>query len=182
MSQIVKSKDGVLTQLKELQRKNKTLDEEQEYFIKTDNILRLSDYYEQIDSTHVYQYTITLDPSFFKYGLISEYTQRQYIKSALWLTLKKFNFQSMFGCFELHKSGIVHSHVIFNSPETEPTKVLNFIVPLFTKRSLETQHAIRADFKESEEAFNYITKEESKSQNYDNNYFYYIFQKKSLNL
>jgi len=183
MALVIRERDGVYTKLKDLYRKNKTLEEEQHYFIKEDDVLRLSDYLDNVDDLDVYQWTITFDPSYFDCKLTSQYTQREYIKSVLYLTLMKFKIDYMFGCFELHKSGIVHCHVIFKLTEDHlPNLIKNFIAQYFTKRDMETQRAVRCDLKDHNEAFNYITKTDTKGTEFDNNYIYYILKKNNLNL
>lgn len=182
MSQTLKEKDGVYNALKDVYRKDKSLETEQQYFIKEDNLLRLSDYLDCFMNEEVYQFTITFDPSFFKCRLINEYTQREYIRTILWATIKKYELKDMVGSFELHKSGITHAHVILNVDQKISKEITNYLSTFLTRRDIKDQRAVRADHKDTQEAFNYVTKEVTKSTAFDNNFFYYKSKLKNLNL
>lgn len=129
--------------------------------------------------------TITFDPAKFKFISDRRY-QRAYILTVLSHMKEKGYIAPYFGCFELHQNGRVHAHIA--TVETH-SMFKREAVPYFTDNELEEQVAI--DIREklltchnqraSEDykccAFHYITKPETKDDDYYDN----LFMNKSAN-
>lgn len=139
-----------------------------EYSKKIQNInlykeLSIIDYIDP--GEHCYLITITFDPAKFPI-LNNRVSQRDYIKQVL--EIQTYHQPIVQGCFELHKSGVVHSHlIVFEKLD------INDLKSYFTK-NLENEHCINVQQKFYKQAYEYITKDTTKDS--DNNYNY--FEKK----
>jgi hypothetical protein len=107
--------------------------------------------------------TLTFDRSHFKH-LNSRSSQRDYILYALGHFYDKIR---IYGCFELHEDGVVHSH--FMTPEIDNDTLEN--IKLFFTKKDSNIYAVHVCDKSLEEAYKYITKEETKDPNEQYNYF-----------
>lgn len=123
--------------------------------------------------------TITFDPSKFKFISDRRY-QRMYILTVLAYLKEKGYIAPYFGCFELHQNGRVHAHIA--TVDTH-SMFKREAVPYFTDNDIDDQVAI--DIREkllycnneqaSEDykccAYHYITKPETKDDDYHDNLF-----------
>lgn len=119
-------------------------------------------------SEHCYLITITFDPAKFPI-LNNRASQRDYIKQVL--EVQTYHHSIVQGCFELHKSGVVHSHLLVLEPIN-----IDELKSYFTK-NLSNEHCINVQQKYYKQAFEYITKEATKDPD---NYFNYFEKKKCL--
>jgi len=108
--------------------------------------------------------TITFDRSWFKH-LNSRSSQRDYILYALGNIPTIID---IIGCFELHEDGVVHAHYMSHIITEETYDKLK---SYFTKKP-NNIHAVHVCDKSYEDAYKYITKEETKDPNELYNYFY----------
>lgn len=119
------------------------------------------------DDSEVLMITQTFDPAKFPV-LNNRVSQRDYIKQVLEVALK--DHPIIQGCFELHKTGVVHSHfIVTQNIDKENLK------QYFTKNK-SNEHCINFVKKTYKEAYDYITKDATKDA--DNSYNY--FQKNSI--
>lgn len=117
--------------------------------------------------------TVTYDPSKFK-NLYNLEAQRDYMLFVLGLAHQKNLIESSELCFEKQKNGNLHCHLIadFKKPE----KVKEFLVPFFTKKTLENQYAIDIVLNwvpnQYEKPMDYIKKPETKDTGLYNNFYF----------
>lgn len=117
------------------------------------------------DDERCFMFTQTFDPAKF-HVLNNRVSQRDYIKQVYEVVL--YNQPMVQGCYELHKSGIVHSHFIVLEKVD-----LDVLKSYFTKNK-DNEHCINYQLKTYKEAFDYISKQLSK----DSDNFYNYFERK----
>jgi hypothetical protein len=121
-------------------------------------------FYKPMFPPMVKMVTITFDRSRFKH-LNSRSSQRDYILYALG---RRTEMNDFIGCFELQNDGVVHAHLIIINISEETTYKLS---SYFTNK-IDNPYAVHVCDKSYEDAYNYITKEETKDPNELFNYFY----------
>lgn len=119
--------------------------------------------------------TVTFDPKKFP-NLTNRTAQRAYIRESLEELSKKiigpdYRLRNLYGCYEIHETGVVHSHFITDSITLE---TLNKLQMYFTdnKHNLRAIHCCDKSYREARD---YINKKETKDKNCLKNY--YIFDK-----
>lgn len=73
--------------------------------------------------------------------LTPTYEQKKYIEKVISNLLYEQLISAVYGCFEKHKSGYIHSHLIVPH-YGDYNNLLSTIVPYFTNRELKKQHAV----------------------------------------
>lgn len=114
--------------------------------------------------------TLTFDPRKFPV-LINRTAQRDYIRYVLDLFIDLFGneINSIYGCYELHDSGIVHSHFMIDSLDEHQYK---FLQKYFTNDKNNDKAVHRCE-KYQQQAVDYINKKETKDNNNMQNYYGY---------
>ena len=107
--------------------------------------------------------TMTFDPHKFK-SLTNRQAQRNYMQ---YVIDKVFPIGPIYGCFELHDNGVVHSHFMVNQ-FTE--KEFNLMKSYLTNYE-NNIHALHQCEKQEVVAFDYINKPETKDKNSIYNFF-----------
>lgn len=117
------------------------------------------------NNTQLYQpkldmYTLTFDPKKFPQLVVQEY-QYQYIQSILSEFILRFDVP-FFGCVEKHRSGVLHCHFLTEKQyHLNTADQLQFLKYKFTDDNMNTK-AVQCCTKKTEEAIDYILKEETK--------------------
>jgi len=122
--------DDVHTLIKDLIKENKQLHKENLYYKNIELHLKINsrqfeltfrrdsqpmsfDEHRMRDNNRMYFMTITFDPKRFDtLDFTSEESQKEYILLQLHKFKHKINF--IYGCFEKHKNGVIHAHVLLN--------------------------------------------------------------------
>lgn len=112
--------------------------------------------------------TLTFDPKMFPV-LINRTAQRDYIRYKLNEFIELFEIDELYGCYELHDSGIVHSHFVVEKLDIHQ---YSWLTQQFT-RTFGNKTAVHRCDKKTSEATDYINKSETKDRNNMQNYFRY---------
>jgi len=107
--------------------------------------------------------TLTFDPRKFK-QLTNRQSQRNYLE---YIINKIFPLGNMYGCFELHENGVVHSHFMINNLLEK--EILEF--RKYLTNYPNNIHACHIIEKDKMEAFNYINKPETKDKHSIYNFY-----------
>jgi len=118
--------------------------------------------------------TLTFDPKKFPV-LINRSAQRLYIRMIIDEYIELFNPGIIYGCFELHDSGVVHSHFIILNFSIDD---LNWFKKQFTNNP-KNDTAVHRCGKTLADGLQYVNKLETKDNNNIHNYF--IYKKMSKN-
>jgi len=95
----------------------------------TKRFKEMQDYNYKSCLSNMYFYTITFDPDRFG-GAVYLDSERDYILHKLALLLRDDLIFTGYGCFECHKNGKSHAHVILHT--NEPKKVYTVLKKCFT--------------------------------------------------
>lgn len=135
----------------------------------------------QIEESTVCKFiTLTFDPK--KFPILSNRTaQRSYIKQSLEQLIKtdygcNYKLGDLYGCYELHDSGIVHAHFVIQHIHIEELAILKREYTNNPNNSI-TPHVCNKNYRE---AVDYINKKETKDLNNMCNWF--IFRKTFSNI
>jgi len=110
--------------------------------------------------------TLTFDPRKFPV-LFDTKAQRLYIAESLNEFISTFNIAHLYGCYELHENGVVHSHFIIpNISEFE----LKFLRLKFTNNE-KNEHAVHCCEKVLEDGIKYVNKKETKDIKNELNFY-----------
>lgn len=135
----------------------------------------------QIEESTVCKFiTLTFDPK--KFPILSNRSaQRSYIKQSLEQLIKtdygcNYKLGDIYGCYELHDSGIVHAHFVIQNIHIEELAILK---REYTNNpnNIITPHVCNKNYRE---AVDYINKKETKDVNNMCNWF--IFRKTFSNI
>jgi len=116
----------------------------------------------------VYMVTLTFDPKKFKV-LINRTAQRSYIRMIVDEYIELFTPDYLYGCYELHDSGVVHSHFIISNFSDDE---LNWFKKKFTDNP-KNDTAVHRCEKDKLDAIEYLNKVETKDTNNMQNYYVY---------
>lgn len=172
-------------QIRQLKAENLSLKQElQKYYLIDNEQLSLTRYQQQdIDNNFIqqstpldYDYkdklsneyfiTITFDPS--KFGLQPYESERKdYILYQLTRLRNKDLFTDCYGCFEYHKNGIIHTHLIMNT--AFPKEIYQILKSKFTDNS-HNKVVLQIDKAKWPQAKDYINKE--------SDHYYYTYNKR----
>jgi len=112
--------------------------------------------------------TLTFDPRKFQV-LINRTAQRLYIRMIIDEYIELFNPDIIYGCFELHDSGVVHSHFLIPNFSDDD---LNWFKKKFTNNP-KNETAVHRCEKTLADGLRYVNKLETKDNNNIHNYFIY---------
>ena len=115
--------------------------------------------------------TITFDPRKFPV-LINRTAQRDYIRYVLdrFIDLFKGEIDYIYGCYELHDSGIVHTHFLI---EKFDDHMYRYLQKQFTNDK-NNDKAVHRCMKHPNEGYEYINKQETKDRNNMQNFYLYV--------
>lgn len=111
------------------------------------------------DDKPIKMMTLTFDPKMFKV-LSNRESQRDYIEKVL-ITEYDMRKELVQGCYELHKNGVVHAHIIVDREHD--------LLRYFTKNQTN-QYAVDCKEMPYSSAYTYITKETTKDADCATNY------------
>jgi len=93
--------------------------------------------------------------------LTPTYEQKKYIEKVISNLLYEQLISAVYGCFEKHKSGFIHSHLLVPH-YGDYNNIYNKLIPYFTNREFKKQHAVLIKpVKDLTKWVNYINKESS---------------------
>ncbi len=100
--------------------------------------------------------TLTFDPTRFdQLDASSEESQKLYILNSLYLI--KWDIKEMYGCFEKHKSGIIHSHLIMSARDFERWDDMKTLLNKSFSSRHYNEHAVDVQrIKDKENVLEYI--------------------------
>lgn len=168
-------------QIQELKEENSSLRKELARFHAIENDALKLQYWQQQEITNLftqskikipfeyksklsnaYFITITFDPN--KFGVVQlEDERKQYILYSLYKCIKSKLLTELYGCFEYHKNGLIHTHAILITGY--PTEIKHKLHPLYTDNTKNTV-VIQIDKAKHPQAQQYIEKEST-------HYYYY---------
>lgn len=111
--------------------------------------------------------TLTFDPRKFPV-LFDRNAQRDYIQHVIRDYVELYNNGPIYGCYELHETGVVHSHFIIPNISNHE---IDYLKKQFTNKQ-DNDKAVHVCEKEIAKAIKYINKPETKDKNNWQNFYY----------
>lgn len=118
------------------------------------------------NSGNFYAVTITFDPNRFEnLDVITEESQQKYILTKLYDFLSKgYNVTELYGSFELHQSGVVHSHLLIGIYDWK--QLYDFLLRQFSKTRRNKHCILIKPIDDMKKWIEYINKAESYEKQY----------------